>query len=360
MKGNKPHTYLSIVLRFLNFLVKHKKNKSYLDVTEKDIRDFFILATEYDDSGEMLIESKIQINALEVYRAALTSLYKHLAAFGANGLISYIDYTPDGKKANYVSQLLKTRWSDIGKQAQLVIRNYKVAEKLNEKVYIKEYTEEEIAALYRSFKKPVQRAIFILTLKGMRIDEVLSIKIEDYDPKTMTVQPSRSKGRKRKMDIRTIVIGQSGVQAVNQYLFHVRNPALKEIQKDGRKNSEYLFVTTQLKNDIIPFTPYSQASFRSALIGAAKRAGIKGNVRTHAGRSDRAIELTRLQHQGVITDEQLRLIMGWRGMESHRPYDEHVHKEEAERILEKVQREREERLAERIKAFETRLGTKDD
>lgn len=352
IKSTRPHTYLSIVLRFLNFLIQHKKNKSYLDVNDKDIRDFYIMATEFNDKGEMLLESKIQTNTVEIYRAALTSLYKHLVSFGADGLIQYTEYSADGKNAYNISTPLKTKWSDIGRQAKLVIRNFRVAEKVNETEYIKEYTEKEISALYRSFKKPVQRAIFILTLKGMRIDEVLSIKLKDYNPKAMVVQPSRSKGRKRKSEVRTVMIGPLGIQTIEKYLFDVRNPALKEIQKEGRNGSEYLFITTQTKNGIIPFTPYTQASFRSALIGAAKRAGITKNVRTHTGRSHRAIELTRLEHQGIITDEQLRLIMGWRDMTSHRPYDEHIHKEEADRITEKVFKKREESLAKELAKFE--------
>jgi len=352
MKGTRPHAYLSIVLRFLNFLVEHKKNKSYLEVSDKDIRDFYIMATEFNDKGEMLLESKIQTSTIEIYRAALISLYKHLVSFGADGLIQYTEYSDDGTKAYNVIKPLKTKWNDIGKQAQLIIRNFRITEKVNEKEYIKEYSEEELKALYRSFKKPVQRAIFVLTLKGMRIDEVLSITMEDYDPKAMTVQPSRSKGRNRKSEVRTVLIGPLGVQAIEKYLFDVRKPALKEIQKEGRKGSRFLFVTTQIKNGIIPFTPYTYGSFRSALISTAKRAGITQNVRTHTGRSHRAIELTRLEHQGAITDEQLRLIMGWRGMESHRPYDEHVHKEEADRIIEKVFKEREKRLAKEFAEFE--------
>ena len=264
MKGTSPHAYLSIVLRFLNFLVEHKKNKSYLDVNNKDIRDFYIMATEFSEKGEMLVESKIQTSTVEVYRAALTSLYKHLVNFGVDGLIQYTEYSDDAKSAYNVSAPLKTKWSDIGSQAKLVIRNFRVLEKLNETEYIKEYSEKEIQALYRSFKKSVQRAIFILTLKGMRIDEVLSIKMEDYDSRAMTVQPSRSKGRKRKSEVRTVMIGALGVQVIEKYIFDVRNPALKEIQKDGRDGSEYLFVTTHKKNGIIPFTPYTQTSFRSA------------------------------------------------------------------------------------------------
>ena len=38
-------------------------------------------------------------------------------------------------------------------------------------------------------------AVFRLTLEGFRIDEVLSMKLSDYDSVKQLIQPTRSKGR---------------------------------------------------------------------------------------------------------------------------------------------------------------------
>lgn len=353
---SKPTSYMTTVVRFINFL--HQRKVQYYNATAKDIMDFFTIIVEYDKDGEYCNTSQVQVSTINLYEAALVNFYKHLTDFYDNNIIKTIDTTFEGKAVELVN-VLKTRWMDVKVEAKRCINFTMNTHLANDKVYIKEYTDEQLSALYRSFKKPIYKAIFVLSLKGLRIDEVLSIKMEDYDPKAMTVQPSRSKGlKKKKSNIRTIFIGPEVVQVIESYLFHDRNPAY-EIVKQEKRNSEYLFVTTRKSDERIPFTPYTQSSFRSALIRTATRAGIKGNVRTHAGRSHRSIELTRLQHQGVITDEQLRLIMGWKSMEAHRPYDEHVHKEEAERILEKVSKKRISRLDALLRA-ENEKGTSDE
>lgn len=334
MGANKPHIYISIVVRFCNFLQERKKK--YYEATTKDIRDFFERTVFFDKKGKYSEYPQIQATTVSLYEKSLIHFYKYLNDFYDSGIIKTVVIASDIKTVEVFGEV-KTRWEDIRKEAQTCI-NYSISNyKTNDRVYIKEYSDEELVGLYYSFKTLMNKAIFFLTLKGMRIDEVLSIKIADYDSKMMTVQPSRSKGRKRKKsDIRTIVIGPEGVQLVELYLFHERNPALHKILKEKRKDSDYLFVTLRKNDGEIPFTPYTQESFRSALKNAAKNVGIETGVRTHSGRSHRAIELARLQHQGVITDVQINLIMGWKSNESHQPYNNHVYKEEAEKILENV------------------------
>lgn len=339
---NKPHTYLGVVVRFCNFLLK--RNKKYYEAQPKDIRDFFEQTVFWDKKGQYKEASQIQTTTINLYEKALIHFYKYLNNFYDNDIVKSVSVTTDRQAVDMIGEL-KTKWQDIHKEAKICIEYSISTHKTNDKVYIKEYSDEELAALYHSFKTLMHKTIFFLTLKGMRIDEVLSIKTSDFDPKNMTVQPSRSKGRKRKKsDIRTVLIGPEGVHLISLYLFHERTPALNKIFKQGRSESEYLFVTLREINGEIPFTPYTQESFRSALKSAAKRAGIKGEVRTHTGRSQRAIELARLEHQGVITDAQINLIMGWKSLEAHKPYNDYVYKEEAEKILEKVQQKRIARL----------------
>ncbi|MDD2781782.1 site-specific integrase [Sulfuricurvum sp.] len=347
---NKPHTYISVVVRFCNFLLKRKKR--YYEAQPKDIRDFYDNAVFFDKEGHYIETPKILSETIDLYKKALIHFYKYLNDFYDNDIVKSVSVTTDGQAVDVIGEL-KTRWQDIHKEAEICIKYSISTHKTNDKVYIKEYSDEELATLYHSFKTLMQKAIFLLTLKGMRIDEVLSIKTSDYDPKKMTVQPSRSKGRRRKKsDIRTVVIGPEGVQIISLYLFHERTPALNQILKQGRNGSEYLFVTLRKVNGEIPFTPYTQESFRSALKTAAKCAGIKGEVKPHIGRSQRAIELARLEHQGVITQVQINLIMGWKSLEAHKPYNDHVYKEEAEKILENVQQKRIARLDALIKEQE--------
>lgn len=337
----RPHVYITTILRFCKFLLK--RNTIYYNATKKDIRDFFTMIVDFDNEGNYCDSSQVLSPTIDLYRAALVSFYRHLLDFYDNKIIQTIEVTSQCKTVEQV-YILKTNWLDINIEAKRCVDFMMDRHKVNDKEYIKEYSEAELAKLYRAFRKPLHKVIFALTLKGMRIDEVLSIKLKDYDAQKMIVQPSRSKGRKRiKSNIRTIVVGPEVVQLIESYIFHEREPARRIVEKEKR-DSDYLLVTVRKKNDIIPFTPYKQSSFRSALKSAARRAGIKSDVRTHAGRSHRSIELTRLMHNGILTDEQLRLVMGWQSMDSHRPYDEHVHKEEADKILEKIAMKRIERL----------------
>ena len=82
--------------------------------------------------------------------------------------------------------------------------------KISSKEYILEYSDDEIKAIYSNFKNYCNRAIFLATLHGMRIDEVLSIKLKDYNPRDCTVKPSRSKGKGRGRK-RTILFGKQTV-----------------------------------------------------------------------------------------------------------------------------------------------------
>lgn len=339
--ANKPHVYISVAIRFFNFLLK--RNKRYYEASPKDIRDFFERILFFDKEGSYGESPRIQPNTISLYQKALIHFYKNLNDFFDNNIWKGVDVNVSGKTVEVIDEF-KTRWEDVYSEAQACIKYSIGNHKTNNKVYVKEYSDDELAAIFRSFKTSMHRAVFFLTLKGMRIDEILSIKINDYDPNKMIVQPSRSKGRKgKKSDIRTILIGPKGVRLIQQYLLHERIPALNVILKEKRNDNEYLFVTLRKRAGVIPFTPYTQESFRSVLKTAARLAGIKSDVRPHGGRAHCSIELARLQHRGVITDVQINLIMGWKSPDSYKPYNEHVYKEEAEKVLANVHMDRNER-----------------
>ncbi len=187
-----------------------------------------------------------------------------------------------------------------------------------------EYTDEEIQAIYSNFSNYRNRAIFLCSLHGMRVDEILSVKLKDYSPINNTVKPSRSKGTGRGRK-RTIVLGDQTVKIIENYILHERSPA--EIK--SKKHNDFLLVNTRLLDGEISFTAYTASSYRSALINAAKKAGIVENVRTHSGRSDKATKLVRAMINGELklTDEIIRQIMGWKSPESIAPYIDHANED---------------------------------
>jgi integrase len=334
-------TYGSIVVRFLNFLLERKV--LYWNASAKDMRDFFTKIIEFDNKGRYTIEPNVQKGTIDLYDAALTSFYKHLTDFYDNNIITTYEVSQKDSVLSTESELT-TRWDNITVQAKKAIDLCMPDFKVTDKEYIKEYTDEEIQALYASLRSAKLRAIFVLTLYGLRIDEVLSIKLKDYDPKNSSVKPSRSKGRKQG-NIRVIKIGTDAIQLIEAYLLHERKPA-ELIAKKTKQSCPYLFVNTRLVHSELDYVPYTYTSYRSAFLRAAKRAGISKDIRTHTGRSHRAIELLRMANEGIVelTDEQIRLIMGWRSMESAEPYIEVENKRIADIKASEVSRKRIERL----------------
>ncbi|MEG0834915.1 MAG: hypothetical protein RR413_05665, partial [Christensenellaceae bacterium] len=59
--------------------------------------------------------------------------------------------------------------------------------------YIKWYTEEEKDLLCSGFRTLRDEAVFQLTLEGFRIDEVLSMRLDNYNAAERLIHPSRSK-----------------------------------------------------------------------------------------------------------------------------------------------------------------------
>ncbi|PHR54208.1 MAG: hypothetical protein COA44_13845 [Arcobacter sp.] len=337
-------TYGTTLVRFFNFL--KKRRKSYWKASRKDFRDFFILITEYDEDGDSLEEVSIQYQTAENYKTALVGFYRFLNQYYDNDIVKVYEYA---EKMGWIGMdvKIKTRWNDIEVVVDEVLKElaHSGKMKVGNKEYLLEYTEDEIAVLYLNIYGSRNRAIFLCTLHGMRIDEVLSIKIKDYDTKKGSVKPSRSKGRKQEQ-IREVMIDSETLNQIEVYLQDERKPAEKKAKS---QKCEYMFVNTREVYDVLNFTQYTYGSFRSSLLLAAVRAEIMKDVRTHTGRSHRATTLLKMMTSGEIklSDEQFRLIFGWKSMDSATPYVEHENKRVADEIVIGVHEER----AKKVKEF---------
>ncbi|MHB8099968.1 MAG: tyrosine-type recombinase/integrase [Sulfuricurvum sp.] len=278
-------------------------------------------------TGDIVGNPTIGYKSIIKHKQLIVKFYKFLWQFADHSVLN-ISRWKEGGLLEYSTELL-LRWNTVESVADATIDLFLTKFKTNDKEYIMEYTDEEFRVIYSNFSNYRNRAIFLLTLHGMRIDEVLSIKIKDYDPKSGTVKPSRSKGTGRGRK-RTVVIGDQTSSVIENYIRHERNPA--EIQ--AKKANDALFVNTKKIDGDVVFTEYSADSFRSSLKTAAKKAGIKGNVRTHSGRSDKATKLVKTMVGGDInlTDETIRHIMGWKTIESIRPYVDHASEEIAQKF----------------------------
>ena len=167
--------------------------------------------------------------------------------------------------------------------------------------YIKWYTDEEKALLCNGFHTLRDKAVFRLTLEGFRIDEVLSMRLSNYQAMERLIQPSRSKMRQTAVSgyenkLRTVRIGEETARVLNDYLFVERASA----ENEGGIISDWLFLTLHGKSVGQPLTYHN---YRKILRDCAERCGISAvGVRTHSGRSTKVMEV--LEHNALHPEQE--------------------------------------------------------
>ncbi|QOP44187.1 site-specific integrase [Sulfurimonas sediminis] len=310
-----------ILVKYFNFLLD--RNVEYWNASDEDVKAYMLYIINFDiKKNEIISEPEITYHTIQKHKETIVKFYKFLWQYSEHSVLQINKW--DNNKLSEYSTALTLRWNDISSIADATIDLFVTKHKTSSKEYILEYTDEEVKAIYSNFRNYRNRAIFLATLHGMRIDEVLSIKLKDYNPRECTVKPSRSKGKGRGRK-RTILFGDQTIGVIENYILNERNPA----EVKSKKSSEYLFVNTKAIEGEILFNEYKAASYRDSLVRAAKNAGIKGNVRTHSGRSDKATKLVKAMVGGELnlSDEIIRHIMGWKSPESIRPYVDHANEE---------------------------------
>lgn len=328
------------LVKFFNFL--SERDIQYWNATDADIKAYMLYIINFDvKTGEIVAEPSMGYSTIIKHKDVIIRFYKFLWQFADHSVLQ-IHRWKDGGLLEYKTALT-LRWDTVESIANATIDLFLTKFKTSGKEYIMEYSDEEIQAIYSNFGNYRNRAIFLLTLHGMRIDEVLSIKLKDYDPKNSTVKPNRSKGTGRGKK-RTVVIGDRTTSVIENYIRHERNYA----ELKAKKSNDALFVNTRIVDGVVAFTEYTAASFRNTLKIAAKKAGIEGEVRTHSGRSDKATKLVKAMVSGEmnLTDETIRHIMGWKTIDSIKPYVDHASEEIAQKFAKKHAEDLNKRLVE--------------
>jgi integrase len=332
------------LVKFLNFLFEN--NVEYWEATDEHIKAFFLKMINFNTkTNEIVGNPSVQYSTLVQYKGAIISFYKFLWQFTDHSVLQ-IDKWENGKYFQYATPLV-LQWKNADKITSATIDLFLTKYKTEEKDYVMQYTEEEITSIYTNFTNYRNRAIFLITLHGMRIDEVLSIKLKDYNPLNNTAKPSRSKGKGRARK-RTVVLDDGTMKTIENYILHERN----DFEVKSNKHSDYLFVSIVKNIDEYSLKEYTYPAYRNSFMRAAKNAGLI-NVRTHSGRSHRATELLKIMLDGKIqlTDEIIRHIMGWKSPDSIKPYVEHANKE----IAVKFAKEYSDTINVKLKNLESKL-----
>ena len=313
--------YAYIINRFLNYLDMRKKK--YYEVNINDVSDYVLYRMYGGNDNVTLIKSRIRYKTITDDVMVIKMLYSWLSVRIGRVILETRVKTNHNSNYSYL-------FSEIGQTDYEELITKHLDSLPDSKRWLKWYSEEQIDAISSNFTTLRDKAIFLCTVDGgMRIDEVLSIKLSDYDGIAHTVIPSRSK-----TEIRSVVLTEKTCKLIDRYIMSERSDA----EMESCKMCDYLFITQ--KKGPTQGDPLTYLNYYKILKRAGKKAGIDEDIiRTHSGRSTKVMEL--LEHQVLhpednITDNQIKLTMGWKNLNSLTPYRDNKNPVLAKSAQEKI------------------------
>ncbi|MFI3173115.1 MAG: tyrosine-type recombinase/integrase [Clostridia bacterium] len=333
-KSTTGREYAKKLSVFLNWL--DRKNMSYENATNKEVRQFLhsLIFGDLKDNKVLSLQSSVSTSTLNKYIAVITKFYVWLDEIVSTEMV-FKKKNANANKSYFYGQIYSYEY-------KYLVDSYASMLKPS-KEYTKWYDEKTKLALINNFLTLRDESVFRLTLEGMRIDEVLSVTLDSYNPTEKIVQPTRSKGRKNATSIsnqlRVIALPSDTCKIINRYIQTERFDA--EIQ--SQKLRQNLFIN--LNQGKFQGEPLKYRNYLKILKSCAKRAGLDENkIRTHNGRSTKTMEF--LEHQALypednITDIAILESMGWRNPSSINSYRDHNNQIIAKTVMEKLHRKRE-------------------
>lgn len=275
-------TYGNIIVPWLNFLLG--RNKTFTDATKKDVNVYLRTIGMGADLKEQVVSLNPQVDlpTLKTYITVLKELYKHMDGnIDENEPVSRKTREAKGYKRSKQSYVYGQIWEIETNQYLDNINLLGLPDPPKHKK-LKHYSQDQVNGIMACFRTLRDRAIFALTLEGLRIDEVLSIEADGFDPYEAKVRPTRSKGK----------VTQSEIGWV-----HFSNPDTARILQDYI-NLERTPLEQRLGRLLVPFfvnlkrhqkhqgKAVSYSNFLTILKTAANLAGFDPQIIvTHAGRS---------------------------------------------------------------------------
>lgn len=196
--------------------------------------------------------------------------------------------------------------------------------------YEKWYTDEQVDAILSNFRTYRDKAIFSISLDGLRIDEILSAQIDLYRAGDGTLKLHRSKGRSEG-EGRICVLSERSRGLLEEYLYNERSVVEEKLIASGSLIPTELFLNLREREDSFG-KPMAYHNTLEIIKRAARHAGLDpSKIRTHSGRSTKVGELFRQQAMdpASLTDNQILEIMGWKSMSSAEPYKNRQDRETA-------------------------------
>jgi integrase len=322
---------------FFNYLAD--KDLEYESVTNQHVKKFInkILYGDLDDFRLLYCETEIVYDTARRYLTVITEFYKWLANnYETNIKFQTRQDTYRAKKSFLYGQIYSYDYQ--------YILDASLSRQKGRREYIKWYTEEQKRSLCNGFRTLRDEIIFRITLEGFRIDEVLSMKLLDYDSVEQVIQPTRSKGKTETRfglnnHLRTVALPTKLCELLNRYVQTERLVA----ENTSGSISEYIFIN--LQEDKMQGRPLSYNNYYKILKRCAKRSGLDpAKIRTHSGRSTKVMEY--IEHQALypedgIEDTTIMYSFGWKSLDSISHYRDYNNQVVAKATMEKLHRKKE-------------------
>lgn len=326
--------YAKKLVVYLNWL--DQRDLSYEEATNKHVKAFIheliFIYPGVEDQSVQSMNSELSYSTISFYVTVITDFYRWLD----DNYESRVSFRHDkdikrAEKSYLYGQIYSSDY-------KYIIDRY--LPRMNpSKDYIKWYTDHEKKLICSNFMTLRDECVFRLTLEGMRIDEALSVRLDDFDADAGIIKPSRSKGKPsvtygRENHLRVVALPSKTREVIARYLTTERMQA----ENNSMHISQYIFIN--LKTGRYQGQPLSYRNYLRILKTASKKAGLNPDrIRTHSGRSTKVmnvLEYSALHPENALTDVEIHEVFGWKSTDSIEPYRNHNNPGIAKSIIEKL------------------------
>lgn len=322
--------YAYRLCKYLNFL-RTNKSKEYYEATEKDVHDFFYSLMFGSKNDIIYIGSaKVTYQTLIMYHSILSGFYRYVQSRGIKLSLELRRDQRSNKYSFFYGQTYTQNVFEIIDRSMLKLKA--------KKDYDEFYDFNDRERILKSFLTVRDEVIFRLSLLGCRIDEILSLRIFDYNDQTGGVSLYSSKGKETANVNAIIQLDNATITALNNYIENERAPVIKEFIHSNKQVPVALFLNMK-KGDSYG-KPLTYRNYLSILKRACSRVGYESSkIRTHSGRKTRNMDLMHIQQEHPelnLTDLTIQQMMRWKSPESQNPYRNSRDKKTQQYIASKI------------------------
>lgn len=322
--------YAYALLRYLRYL--KERNIHYKNVTRKGVIEEYVKHLLGLNEKVLNVDTNMTYTAVKMNISVLKGFYYWLEdnIKIIHNPILYRNSDMKNTKFKEAKFLYGQIW-EFGVEKTILSRlTYK--QKRN---HLKWYSEEEKEIISNYLPTVRDKLIFQISIEtGMRIGEILGLRLEDFDPHnnwlSIIKRDNIKNYAKAKTKEREVPIYETLSEQIQIYKENER-------RKSDVYYSEYLFLNQKGK---YRGEPLKARNFLHILKNAAEKAGMeRSEIRTHSGRSTRAQELVEIMREhpelgvteGLILEE-----LGWSSVRSLKVYEKGYTKKQRKKVMDKI------------------------